>query len=203
MVGAAARGADAETPNSTPASNAHPRETPPVTYRAAYLTLRVLWLARPMARAHNPLETARQVLERVIGSRCGGLLASEREDLVQSAMVRLLERGQREDFAVRSPSYFWKVAQSVLVDELRRQGRERRFAERASREQVATRDPVDGLQLRHCVECLEARRRLAVTLHLAGLRIPEVARSAGWTDKQAENLIYRALRDLRLCLGDR
>ena len=155
-----------------------------------------------MAPGRNPLESARDVLDRVIGSRCGGLLASQREDLVQSAMVRLLERGQREDFSVRDPSYFWKVAQSVMVDELRRQGRERRFAERTNRERPATRDPVDGIQLRHCVECLEPRRRLAVTLHLAGLRIPEVARSAGWTDKQAENLIYRGLRDLRVCLAE-
>jgi len=156
-----------------------------------------------MAGGGNPLEGAREVLERVIGSRCAGLLASEREDLVQSALLRLLERGQREDFSVRGPSYFWMVAQSVMVDELRRQGRQRRFAERTNGEGAATRDPVDGIQLRRCVECLEERRRLAVTLHLAGLRIPEVARSAGWTDKQAENLIYRGLRDLRVCMGGR
>jgi len=41
---------------------------------------------------------------------------------------------------------------------------------------------------------------MAVTLHLSGLRIPEVARAAGWSDKAAENLIYRGLDDLRALL---
>ena len=43
---------------------------------------------------------------------------------------------------------------------------------------------------------------MAVTLHLAGLRIPEVARATNWTVKTAENLIYRGLDDLRRLLGE-
>jgi len=142
------------------------------------------------------------VLERAIRSRCFGLLASARDDLIQNAMVRILERNRHEELGRRGTSYVWKVAQSVIVDELRRLGRERRLTENVSKERRPWSDPVDGIQLRQCLERLEERRRMAVTLHLSGLRIPEVARAACWTEKTAENLIYRGLDDLRVLLGE-
>jgi len=147
------------------------------------------------------LRAIRLVLERAIRSRCFGLLASARDDLVQSAMVRILERDRHEDLGRRGASYAWKVAQSVMVDELRRLGRERRLAESVSEVKQSWVDPAGRIQLRQCLERLEERRRMAVTLHLSGLRIPEVARAAGWTEKTAENLIYRGLDDLRSLLG--
>jgi len=148
------------------------------------------------------LRAIRLVLERAIRSRCFGLLASAREDLVQSAMVRILERDRHEDLGRRGASYAWKVAQSVMVDEMRRLGRERRLAESVSEVKQSWVDPAGRIQLRQCLERLEERRRMAVTLHLSGLRIPEVARAAGWTEKTAENLIYRGLDDLRSLLGE-
>jgi len=148
------------------------------------------------------LRAIRLVLERAIRSRCFGLLASARDDLVQSAMVRILERDRHEDLGRRGASYAWKVAQSVMVDELRRLGRERRLAESVSEVKQSWVDPAGRIQLRQCLERLEERRRMAVTLHLSGLRIPEVARAAGWTEKTAENLIYRGLDDLRSLLGE-
>lgn len=154
------------------------------------------------ARETREFGAIRLVLERAIRNRCFGLLASAREDLVQSAMLRILERDRREDSERRGASYVWKVAQSVVVDELRRRGRDRRLVEDESREKRSWADPASGIQLRQCLGQLEERRRMAVTLHLSGLRIPEVARAAGWTDKTAENLIYRGLDDLRALLGE-
>src|SRR5215471_8748803 len=148
------------------------------------------------------VEAVRHVLERAIRNRCFGLLAPARDDLVQSAMLRILERDRREDLGRRGASYVWKVAQSVIVDELRRLGRERRSTEALSNERQPWVDPVGGIQLRQCLARLEERRRMAVTLHLSGLRIPEVARAAQWTEKTAENLIYRGLDDLRALLGE-
>jgi len=149
------------------------------------------------------LRAIRLVLERAVRSRCFGLLASARDDLVQTAMVRILERDRHEDLGRRGASYAWKVAQSVMVDELRRLGRERRLAESVSEEKKRSWvDPTGAIQLRQCLERLEERRRMAVTLHLSGLRIPEVARAAGWTEKTAENLIYRGLDDLRAFLRE-
>jgi RNA polymerase sigma-70 factor (ECF subfamily) len=148
------------------------------------------------------LKAVRLVLERAIRSRCFGLLASARDDLVQSAMVRILERDRHEDLSGRGTSYVWKVAQSVMVDELRRLGRERRLVEEVSGQGRSFVDPASGIQLRQCLSRLEKRRRMAVTLHLSGLRIPEVARASGWTEKTAENLIYRGLDDLRALLTE-
>jgi RNA polymerase sigma factor (sigma-70 family) len=148
------------------------------------------------------LTALRLVLERAIRSRCFGLLASARDDLVQNALVRILERNRHEELGRRGTSYVWKVAQSVIVDELRRLGRERRLAENVSKERRPWVDPAEGIQLRQCLERLEERRRMAVTLHLSGLRIPEIARAARWTEKTAENLIYRGLDDLRALLGE-
>jgi len=149
------------------------------------------------------LRAIRLVLERAVRSRCFGLLASARDDLVQTAMVRILERDRHEELGRRGASYAWKVAQSVMVDELRRLGREQRLAESVSEEKRRSWvDPAGAIQLRQCLERLEERRRMAVTLHLSGLRIPEVARAAGWTEKTAENLIYRGLDDLRALLGE-
>ena len=149
------------------------------------------------------LRAIRLVLERAVRSRCFGLLASARDDLVQTAMVRILERDRHEDLGRRGASYAWKVAQSVMVDELRRLGRDRRLAKSVSEEKKRSWvDPTGAIQLRQCLERLEERRRMAVTLHLSGLRIPEVARAAGWTEKTAENLIYRGLDDLRALLGE-
>ena len=149
------------------------------------------------------LRAIRLVLERAVRSRCFGLLASARDDLIQTAMVRVLERDRHEDLGRRGASYAWKVAQSVMVDELRRLGRDRRLAKSVSEEKKRSWvDPTGAIQLRQCLERLEERRRMAVTLHLSGLRIPEVARAAGWTEKTAENLIYRGLDDLRALLGE-
>jgi len=157
---------------------------------------------RRVTDERRELEAVRRVLENAIRRRCFGVLASHREDLVQNAMVRLLERQGSEDFGGRGASYLWKVAQSVVVDELRRLGRERRLTEGVREERQASVDPVGSIQLRRCVQRLEERRRMAVTLHLSGLRIPEVARVANWTVKTAENLIYRGLDDLRALLGE-
>lgn len=155
-----------------------------------------------MAAEPQEFEALRRMLERTVRTRCYGLLASARDDLVQSAMLRILERDRREDLARRGASYVFKVAQSVVVDELRRLGRERRLAEGVSKERRSLVDPVSGIQLRQCLGRLEERRRMAVTLHLSGLRIPEVARAARWTEKTAENLIYRGLDDLRALLRE-
>src|SRR5262249_56274985 len=93
-----------------------------------------MWLRCPrMASGETQeLRAIRLVLERAVRSRCFGLLASARDDLVQSAMVRILERDRHEELGRRGASYAWKVAQSVMVDELRRLGRAQRLSQHPS-----------------------------------------------------------------------
>ena len=51
------------------------------------------------------------------------------------ALVRLLEQPPTEGIAVRGASYLWRVAYTVVIDEIRRFGRQQRQAEQLAREE--------------------------------------------------------------------
>lgn len=157
-------------------------------------------------------------LARCVASVCPAWLSGRRDDLVQSAVTRLIEiearaandEGNREYAA----SYLWKVAYSVLVDEIRRQRRQREvamaddFPEPPARDDRS--DPLRSCEAREisdaiadCLSRIVRPRRLAVTLHLQGHTVPEAAALLGWGEKKTENLVYRGLADLKKCLGSK
>lgn len=142
----------------------------------------------------------RQVLIRAVERHCPPALSAHREDLVQIALVRLLERPADEGIASRGTSYLWRVAYTVVIDEIRRSSRQRRQAEQLAGGDGGTPGPEARSEILDCIAALQDRRRTAVTLHLQGFRVGEVATALGWTEKQAENLVYRGLADLRVCL---
>ena len=108
-------------------------------------------------------------------------------------------------------SYLWRVGHSAVIDEIRKH---RRRGETPLDDQGAEVDPIDpspdpedmaaavslGRGIIDCLGSIAAARRQAVTLHLQGHQVPEIARLLGWKVKRAENLVYRGLADLRLCL---
>ena len=147
------------------------------------------------------IERIRQVLIRAVERHCPPALAASREDLVQMALVRLLERPRGEGSAPRGASYLWRVAYTVVIDEIRRARRQQRQAQQLGGGEGGTPGPEARSEILDCVDGLQDRRRAAVTLHLQGFRTGEVATALGWTEKQAENLVYRGLADLRTCLG--
>ena len=57
-----------------------------------------------------------------------------------------------------------------------------------------------GRCINDCLQRLLPSRRRAVTLHLMGYTPAEAGEMSGWGVKQARNLIYRGLADLRACL---
>lgn len=146
------------------------------------------------------IERIRQVLIRAVERHCPPALSAHREDLVQMALLRLLERPRSEGSAPRGASYLWRVAYTVVIDEIRRFRRQQRQAEQLPGHEGRTPGPEAHSELLDCLGALQERRRTAVTLHLQGFRTGEVAAALGWTDKQAENLVYRGLADLRACL---
>jgi RNA polymerase sigma-70 factor (ECF subfamily) len=146
------------------------------------------------------IERIRQVLIRAVERHCPPALAAQREDLVQMALVRLLERPRGEGSNPRGASYLWRVAYTVVIDEIRRVRRQQRQAEQLPEGEQRTPGPEARSELLECLGALQDRRRTAVTLHLEGFRTAEVAIALGWTEKQAENLVYRGLADLRACL---
>ena len=151
-------------------------------------------------------------LERAVYRVCPQWLADLRDDLVQIALMRVMEvhrrsEGKRE-FAA---SYLWKVAYSALVDEIRKQRRRRETPlEEVGQEdgpiafnpnperRTADHEVGDGIQ--SCLADLVRPRRLAVVLYLQGHSVPEAAKLLQWGPKKTENLVYRGLADLRKCL---
>jgi RNA polymerase sigma-70 factor (ECF subfamily) len=157
------------------------------------------------------LARIRAVLAAAVAKVCPRRLFHLREDIVQAAMVRVLElRRKPEQPEIRTPSYLWKVAYSAMVDEMRRIERRREVpmdapgADGLGHE--ATSGDGDeslrhlGIEIRDCITRLLEPRRVAVVLHLDGFRAEEAARTLGWGLKRVRNLTYRGLADLRACL---
>ncbi len=145
---------------------------------------------------------------------CPGWMSDSRDDLIQVAVIRVLEIQRKSEGKKEfSSSYLWRVAYSALVDEIRRRRRrqevplveEERPVISSSRadpeEDCASRELGQGI--RECLTRLLQARRLAVTLHLQGHSVPEASRILSWKMKRTENLTYRGLADLRECLGSK
>jgi len=159
-------------------------------------------LAAPLS--DERVEQILRVLGRAVARACPAELRAMREDLVQSALLRVLERERPgEANAARPASYLWRVAFSVVVDELRRLRRRKpvRDAEQAMDETSAAPRPDLGLAIRACLSGLSEPRRLAVTLHLQGFGSDEASRVLGWDRKRVRNLVFRGMADLRRCLA--
>ena len=112
-----------------------------------------------------------------------------------------------------TPSYLHRVAQSTLIDELRRVRRQRETAlddEGDAAIPIAQDDPERlaasreiGRGIQDCLREMTRDRRLAVTLYLQGHSVPESSRLLDWSPKRTENLVYRGLADLRECLASK
>ena len=164
----------------------------------------------PIAEAD--LVSLRAALARAVSRVCPPWLADSAEDVVQVALMRVVEVQRRsEGNAEFSSFYLRKAAYSAVVDEIRRLKRRREvpLEEQGIEPRHATVEPdpertasarQDGRAIRDCLGRLVRPRRLAVTLHLVGHSVPEAARLLGWSPKRAENLVYRGLADLRRCL---
>lgn len=164
----------------------------------------------PIAEAD--LIVLRAALTRAVASVCPPWLAAGAEDIVQVALLRVVEVCRRGDGGCDfSSSYLRKAAYSAVVDEIRRLKRRREvpLEDEGSKFQPSTlaANPEQtaaarqqGRAIRACLARLVRPRRLAVTLHLLGHSVPEAALLLNWSPKRAENLVYRGLADLRRCL---
>jgi RNA polymerase sigma-70 factor (ECF subfamily) len=161
----------------------------------------------------------RDRLQRAVKRICPAWLAPHAEDMIQTALMRVLAaRGGSVSSAVKSEgnpqlasSYLERAAYSALVDEIRRQRRRREVPMdenfEVMPEERPTADPERiaagreaGRALLSCLDGLVRPRRLAVTLYLQGHSVPEAAGLLAWTAKRTENLVFRGLADLRRCL---
>jgi RNA polymerase sigma-70 factor, ECF subfamily len=160
------------------------------------------------------LEGLRRDLKRAVAQTCPRWMTDRSEDIIQVAMMRILDiYRKREGNAELSSFYLRKAAYSAVVDEIRRLRRRQEVPlENESSEVVyepvaESPDPErnaaarqTGAAIRDCLGRLVRPRQLAVTLNLQGHSVPEIGKLLGWTTKKAENLVYRGMADLRGCL---
>lgn len=165
-------------------------------------------------------------LESAVRRVCPSWLADRAPDLVQAGILKLLERERRQQGEEEgsegnhtwSTSYLYRVAHSVLVDEIRARRRKPEVALEDDTRENPTSSPAAtvaapgaspedrarsaqiGRAMRECLADLIEDRRRAVSLHLAGHSVPEAAGLLGWAAKRTENLVYRGIADLRRCL---
>jgi RNA polymerase sigma-70 factor (ECF subfamily) len=161
--------------------------------------------------------TLRQALARAVRRQCPQWLSDHAEDLVQSALIKVMTMpGAGEGTRGLSSFYLYRVAHSALVDEIRRRRRRREVSlevddpqdsQSLTIEPKAAGTPEQdaalrelGSALRECLLSMSDDRRQAVTLYIQGHSVPEAARILGWPAKRTENLVYRGLADLRLRL---
>jgi RNA polymerase sigma factor (sigma-70 family) len=158
------------------------------------------------------LEWVRRTIESAVGRHCPRWLVAHREDLVQTAMARILDRARPGGGdAEMNATYLWKTAHSVVLDELRRKRWEAERplgSERPAETQARGADPEReaaareiGRHVTDCLKTLVQPRRRAVTLHLVGYAPAEAGALLAWSAKRVSNLVHRGLADLRECLG--
>ena len=149
-------------------------------------------------------------LVRAVSRECPSWLADCAEDLVQEVLIRIfkIDSKRKQDMSQFSWSYLRKSAYNAVIDEIRRR-RDSKEESWGDNPEGPSMDPDTerlvvsreiGLAIRNCLKGLIRPRRLAVTLRLLGHSVPDLARRLGLSAKQAENLVYRGLADLRACL---
>lgn len=166
----------------------------------------------PPAPAGDPIAHLRARLCEAVRRACPRWLAADADDMVQEAMMRVLDAaGRSGDATAVSPTYLRRAAYSVIVDEIRRRRRRPEDPvdddDRTVQVRAGQADPERGalaselgIAIGTCLEGLAPARRVAVTLQLQGHSMPEIARLLGWTTRKAEHLFYRGLATLRECL---
>jgi RNA polymerase sigma-70 factor (ECF subfamily) len=162
-----------------------------------------------VARSRAEAEHLCSIIRRAIARLCSADLSAARDDLVQSALLRVLEVEAAEAKPVRSTSYLMMVAFTTTASEIRRLRRRRALnvhevapadPERPLEVQAPEARPQAALAIRDCLERLAEPRRLAVQLHLQGFSAGEAGVVLGWSLKRVQNLVFRGVADLRQCL---
>ncbi len=165
--------------------------------------------------AHVDFEEVRDRLIRSVRRVLPPWLRSRSEDIVQNALLRVLESERLGESNPPPPSsYLWKVAYSATVDEIRKVRRRPEVSwEEADPSGFDPPDPQNpetherlrelGEATEGCLGTLPDARRTVVGFHLMGYGAQEIARMFDWGEKTVRNLLHRGLVALRDCLREK
>jgi RNA polymerase sigma-70 factor, ECF subfamily len=140
-------------------------------------------------------------------------LRDEAEDLTQTALMRLDKALKQDPDRRLTRAYLARIAYTTVVDELRRRRRERALTTHEiepDRRPAGSPGPdqrvagaAAGEAITACLEQAPPRTRDALTLYLLGHTVPEVSATLDLGRKVAENVVYRGIEALRVCLTAR
>lgn len=167
-----------------------------------------------MSRARRPTDIDADVRARLVVAvrrACPGWLADAADDLVQTAVMKLLRGDVPPPL---SDAYLGRVAYTVVIDEIRRRKRRREVGMSPSlpdrlqssgdvSPEARTRGAEIGQVLVKCLAGLSDERRRAVALYLQDHSTAEIASLLDWDAKKASNQLHRGLGDLRAALARR
>ena len=150
-----------------------------------------------------------RLLEKALYRTCPQWLQSEVEDLVQEAMIKLMKMLEASDQPMQvNKTYIKRMAHSITIDEIRKRQRRPEQGTEAGgeaeqvadieRDESAQRDTANSIS--ECISEQLPDRQRAVTLHLIGHTVAEIARMLDCKAKRAENMVYRGVKQLRECL---
>ena len=169
--------------------------------------------ARSRTLEPSDFSSIRPQLLSLVRRVCPRWLADQAEDIVQSAMLQILEHSRKTggDSEV-STSYLMRAAHNAAVDEIRRRfrhpevaadgepGLEQHEAANPAPDRLLSAREIDRA-IRACLAAIAGPRRSAVTLYLLGYSLLETAQVSGWNRKRSEHLTYRGIAALRGCLA--
>jgi RNA polymerase sigma-70 factor (ECF subfamily) len=150
----------------------------------------------------------RDRMDRAVRKVAPAWMRDQIDDLVQVAMMKIMRSGKVEGDAELNNGFVYRVAHSVIVDEIRRRKRRNETDMdpslpdpvephvRSDPEAMAGGQEI-GAVIVECLGHLAVDRRRAVTLYLQGHSVPETAKLLDLQPKKAENLVYRGLAELR------
>jgi RNA polymerase sigma factor (sigma-70 family) len=155
-----------------------------------------------------------KVLGRMVRRVCPAWLSEQREDLVQNACLRIVRKWRdAEESQPLQASYLWKVAHSVVMDEIRHNRRRPEVtlenpgivepvSQAASPERRRAAGEL-GEAISEGVKRLSEARRWALLLYLYGFSLQDSAKMLGWNSKRVDNQRYQGLAELRAYLKER
>jgi RNA polymerase sigma-70 factor, ECF subfamily len=165
------------------------------------------------AEVDEAIERVRHDVARAVRRICPRWLSDQVDDLMQVATMRIVQRlrDTAGTSVVLTQGYVYRAAYSALVDEIRKR---RRLREVPIDAEVQSASHIDDPErqasaralreaLKKCLAGLAIPRRRAVMLHLQGHSLDQTSALLGCRRKQADNLVYRGLADLRACLKTR
>jgi RNA polymerase sigma factor (sigma-70 family) len=164
-----------------------------------------------------------RLIRSVVRKVCRARPAIDLEDVEQEVRLKLWRVLSSRTEVQHLPSYVYRVAYSVAIDQLRRidvrsedqffstdddDGSSTGELERVPADPSVAPDRVAACReaahaVGEAVDRLPERRRQAVKLYLLGLNHVEIAEATGWTESVARNHVYRGLGDLRDALAER